>query len=310
MRTAAALSLTLFIAAPALAGPHDLTAEQAATLASEMQDLELRLVHAGDDNKQPLRYTPRTGADSRYTVTQGLAMSQEMAGMPAQAMDFPPTIFTFTASVKDTPDNAPFTVVTTLDDARMGDGGNPMMRNMMGAAIASMKGMTTTDTVDTLGKTVDSRTDLPDGADPNAQDQIAQLESLLTRVQFPEQPVAPGAVWHTMRKQDAGGFEVSIISTFTLEKIEGDTATLSADIHQVIPSQKMNNDNLPPGATATIKDASGAGSATMTVDLTTGATVELDMTFNVEMDIDINMQGQSMSTSQTVDMTMTAQPAP
>ena len=308
MRTAL-LALTL-LASPAIAS--DFTHEEAIEAAKTMQDRETLLATAGKGELAPLHYAPVLDKAHSFALTQTLTMVQDAPPMPPQTVVFPATTYSFTSTVTKTPEGAPFTVETLLDDVSVDPDADPMIVNMMGPMLASMKGMTTTETVDAKGTTTNAASALPPGANPGARQQIDQIQSLVSRLLLPNEPVGVGAVWRHKIDQDAGGFDVSVITSYTLTERTDTTIALDMTIHQVIPSQPLNAPGLPAGASATITEAKGVGTGTMVVDLTTANTTELDMSFELVMNVNASMQANTMvtATSQNVKMTIAIEPAP
>ncbi|MEM1423540.1 MAG: hypothetical protein AAGH64_06005 [Planctomycetota bacterium] len=277
----------------------ELTHEGAAELAKTMAHRETLLVSAGVGEATPLRYTPAPDAALSYELTQTLTLIQNAPPAPTQTVDFPRTTYRFTSTVTETPDGAPFVVESVLDDVRIDEETDPMIAGAVGDMLASMAGMTTTERVDRRGTTTDLSSTLPPGANPGAREQIDQIRALAGRVILPDEPVGVGATWRHKTDQDAGGFDVSVITTYTLTERTDTAITLDMTIHQLIPEQPLDAPGLPPGATATITDAKGFGTGTMVVDLATAQPARLDMTFELDMSVDASMQPNAMVTATT-----------
>lgn len=307
MRTLIALALA---STPALA--QDLTHEQALELVEQMEAGEVRLIDAGEGEARPLRYAPVVGARARYTMSQTLTMVQNVPPMPEQTIEIPAITYTFTSAVTSAPEDAPFTVSTLLDAVDVDDDNEPMMAAMIGPALQGLVGMTGVETVDRLGNVISIDTTLPDNAPDMARQQIEQVQSALTRVVFPQEPVAAGAVWHHLTEVDTGGFTISALYTYTLTALEGDTVSLDLNLHQIIPNQALDADALPPGATARITGAKGSATATMRLDLVDATTSEYEMNSELSMNVNVAMQQGAMetATTQNVKASLTITPLP
>ena len=310
MRTVTTLALAL-CAIPALA--DDFTHEDAVGLSERMEDREILLVTPGEGERTPLRYTPQWGRATDYTLAHAMSMTQSIPPMPAQTIRFPTTNYAFKTTVIDAPQGADFSLTTVLESLEVDADTDPTLAEAMRPTLEPMRGTVITETVTHLGSITASNTSLPDDAPAAVREQLEQMQSLINRLEFPEDPVAPGAVWRQKIEQNTGGFDVAMITTYTLNEINPDDQTITLDVamQQVIPSQKLNAPNLPPNTDANITDAQGTGAGTMTVDLATAAVTHLEMAFDLTMDVSVAVAaGMVTETSQRVEMKMTIFPTP
>ena len=302
-RTLITLAAIAAIASPLIAGPADLTKDEAQTLAQTIQENVIVLVDAGKGDMRTLRYTPEVGAETTSTITQNMTISQSMGGMPMPSPAIPGTFYTMNTRVKEITDTG-FISETTVTDAGVVDGAEGPLAAAMQRSVPTVKGTLTTTTITSRGFIEDTDTALGPNTTDEAADQVKQMQNMIASVGLPEEQVGVGAVWRQRMIIKSSGLKIIAINTYTLEEMKDDALVLSLQSIQIINEQDLPADTLPPGATAKVKNADSSASSTFELDLTTGAMHSVDLEMEMKMDVGISMQGQQMELQQNVTSKM------
>jgi hypothetical protein len=178
----------------------------------------------------------------------------------------------------------------------------------MQGAMPSMKGMKGTAVVSARGIHKSINMDMST-VSPAFQQQMQAMSSSLENMSlpFPEEPVGVGAKWEVKQAMENGGMKTFQKITAELTAVQGNVITLSVKTEQTAPPQPVNNPALPPGATVSLVNLTGAGTGTMKVSLDSLVPTS-EMNSKTTTVMDMSMSGQSQRIS--MDMTMKVTIAP
>lgn len=257
---------------------------------------EIEVFTTGSGSKKALRYVPEAGGKAGFTIDTKITMSQEMNGMQMPAQDMPSMITDYTMAVEEIRESGE--IVTTMEtvDARLGEGGNPMMRGMVEQQIRTGVGGKTRVIQKSTGEVLSSERMGGDGvAMPGGMDQMS--------IRFPDEAMGVGGRWIERRNMEQGGVRFSQHTTYEVKAIDGDVVTLGMEIKVEAPRQGMENPQLPPGSMELVK-MDGKGTGTIKLHLGKMIAIDSSMEMSTDQQIKITMNGGEQTMSQTMSMEM------
>lgn len=127
---------------------------------------------------------------------------------------------------------------------------------------------------------------------------------------FPSTPVSVGDSWTTQSRMNVG-MEMMMDATYTLDRVEADSAFLRVDIDTYTPQDARAMETM---GGEMMMDMTGTMSGTAVVDLQTGLLRTMDLNSEMEADAEISQGGQVIDmemsiNGKTVSTTSTPKPA-
>ena len=246
---------------------------------------------------------PRT--ELRYKVAKGFKQGVEidinmtMDGMPTGKMIMPTMVMNADMSIDDVSadGNMLFKLVTTEMTAKDAPGSS-VPASMMAPMMSKMKGLTTTATMDPMGKVSDMKLNL-DNAAPEVQQMMSSLRQSFDQLTtpLPKEAVGKGAKWRSVVAVEQNGIKVTATTTFELIDLTGSVATLKGTLELSAPPQTITQ----KGVTIDLKKMSGNGTVESKLDLTKLApTAQTTMALQQQM----NAMGQDMNMSINMNVSM------
>ena len=166
-----------------------------------------------------------------------------------------------------------------------------------------MIGMKGTTVLSPSGETKSVSFTPPPGASPDMSKQFDKSMEY-AGVPLPTEPVSKGAKWQVTQLVEEQGMKLTQITTYELQELNGNLATLAMTIEQKADAQQLSPAGLPPGATAELVSFNSSGSGTSQLNLSqllpSQANIGLDMATQMKMSAD----GQNMEMSMKMDMQM------
>lgn len=269
-------------------------------------DTVVTLVSNGAEPRVALRYTAKVDEAQASTVTMTTTMALKANG---QDMDnpLPKTRLALTSKVAAV-DAEGAKLAVSIDEADV-DGALPE-GSRAGAKLAEvvrgMKGMRGTKVTSLRG--VSSRFVL---AYPEGQEGILATAALKPVVQgferaidqmtvpFPEEAVGVGASWEVSQAVVEAGMHLTQKTTFTLDKIEGDTVTVRFTVVLSAPPGPLESE-VAGGVKADVKSLASDGSGSLTVSL--GKLMPLTMTLTNKLAMSLELGGEG--DKRALDVTM------
>lgn len=258
---------------------------------------EIEVFTTGSGSKKVLRYAPEAGSKAGFSMEAKMSILQEMNGMQMPPQEMPAMITDYTLTVEEIRESGE--IVTNLEtvDARLGEGGNPMVRGSVEQAIRVGIGGKTRAIQKPTGEILSSERMGGDGAAlPGGVDQMS--------IRFPEEALGVGGRWIERRSIEQGGVRFSQHTTYEVKAIDGNVVTLGMVVKVEAPRQGMDNPQLPPGSMELVK-MDGNGTGTIKMDLAKMIAVELNMDMETVQEVQITMNGGEQKMSQTMSMAMT-----
>jgi hypothetical protein len=251
---------------------------------------------------------PKAGDKQAANISMKTSMTTEMPGVPAQPMKIPGVVTPMDITIQTVADNGDITYQSVAGEPTLLDepGALPGVADAMKAALAGMKGMTTTATISSRGLTKSMNVNMPAGMAPQARNSVEQMKDAMYKVAspFPEEPVGAGAQWEYKQRMKSQGMTIDQTTTYELVSVDGDAVTLRCTITQAAANQVIANPSMP-GVKVELTKLSGTGSGTLTRSLSQliPSTGSLDEKMDVAMTVPMGQQKQPMSMNMGVNVT-------
>ena len=268
----------------------------------------VEIIDPGSDDRQVLRYTPKTGASFTMKMKMQMSMAQSMNGQSMPAMDMPATNFTARMTVDGVEDGL---ISYTMRFDEVSVDGDDMMAQQMSAAMSGLEGLTGKGALTTRGLNKSLDFEGLDGMAPQLSSQANTMKSSIGDMSalLPEEPIGQGAVWKVITTLDQNGVVMQQTSTYTLKALKGGVLDLAVSLEQSAEPQDIENDQVPPDMNVRLKSLEGEASGTTKLDLSwlvpTKASVRSDVSARMLI---TGPQGEfDQGTDITTQMTITGE---
>ena len=292
-RSLTSLLLVLIGAVLAVLAPHSAWA----------QEPTIKLLEAGSGDKIELRVAPKKGTEESFQMLMDMNMAMDMGGMGKIPQKLPQMRMVMTATITDVKDGA-IHYDFELAEATVDETADAMMVSALKPELAKMVGTKGTVIVSDRGVTQSAEIQAPEGT---KKEELAQFENMQKSMNhasapFPKEPVGIGAKWSVTTDMKENGIQMTQVVTYTLEKIEGRTVTLSTALVQSAENQPVAADSLPPGSTATLASLESTGTGKSVIDLDHLFPTKGELNHDMSTRMEVSAQGQKMGIG--MDMTL------
>lgn len=256
---------------------------------------DIELVSAGRPPKKLLRYSFEEGREKKFVMSMEVVPTMSVDGNPVPGS--PPMKFDIegtSATVKVKEDGT--AVRDTVFDKFVPKmtGVPPQLMQQLTAQMAMFSGMAMTETINPQGEVLAVELKKGSVKSPQAQMLLRNLQDGLSNafLPLPDEKVGAGAQWKGTTTVQTGGLPIKQVSTFELERLQGDDATILVTFDQSAKPQELNDPRIPPGAKAEMVKMDGKGEGKLKVNLKTLNTEStVDMSMKVETEISGLPQG-------------------
>jgi hypothetical protein len=266
---------------------------------------QVKLVSAGAEPRQALRYAPQQGDKDKLdmVMNMGMEMSMGAAGsMPR--VDIPPVTMAFDCEVtSSTPET--FELAAAVTDVKVDPSGGAMV-DMIQPEMAKFVGMKMTSQMTRRGILVSADVKLPPNVNPQMMQMMDSMKQSLSQATapFPEEPVGVGAKWEVISNMETNGMKLSQTATFELVALDGGKGTAKISLVQTAPPQDVNAPGMPAGAKARLNHLKSTGSGEMQFDLARVVPQKSNVALKSEVSTSIDAQGQKQNVDMKMDMKM------
>lgn len=278
----------------------------------------VRLLDAGAEPRSAASYAIAKGAVKPLQMDMDLEMAMEAAGMKLPATKMPTMVLLFNFTTGDRA-GAEWPIDGKLSKISVTARGETQDQIAAGLRpqLQQLEGLGMNYFVDEKGRIRDVKVTLPPALPPMAGQMMSgmtqSVESMTSPL--PNEAIGIGAKWEVLSRIVANGADLLQVSTFTLEKRNGDVLSLNADVRQFAAKEAVNPPGMPKGATARLLSYKCQGGGKPVFDLTDVAPTNGSMSIQSSMSIELKMdvEGQSEKQTTSVDTKMTAsysRPAP
>lgn len=264
----------------------------------------VKVLDPGKDPRQELRLAATVGQAETMQMKMTMDVGVKMAGKDVPKTNVPPMVMTMDMKVTETKPNGDvgydFELVKT--DVAEAPGIDPKVIKAMEAALGKINGLSGHAVVSNRGFNRGAKMNAPPQADPQTKQVLESMEQAMNQVAapLPAEPVGVGAKWQSEVKLAQAGVNVSQVSTYTLDKLEGRKLDLKVELQQSAPRQKLTPQ---PGTTVELMSLASKGGGTSKLDLSKLSPLHslLTLQSDVTMALPQN-QPMSMTTKLTIDI--------
>lgn len=263
----------------------------------------IKLLEAGSGDKVELRVAPKEGAKESFEMLMDMNMAMDMGGMGKIPQKLPQMKMVMNATVTDVSSDG-IHYDFELAEATVDKEADPMMVSTIQTELDKMVGTKGQVVVSDRGVTQSAKINAPEGT---SKEELAQFDNMQKSMNhasapFPKEAVGVGAKWTVTTDIKENGIMMTQVVTYTLEKLEGRTVTLSTALVQNAENQPVAAESLPPGSQATLSslESTGTGSSVIHLDHLFPTTGELNHDMTTRMEVSVN--GQKMDVG--MDMTL------
>lgn len=213
---------------------------------------EITLIDAGQEPRVALRLKPEVDQITVFELRTESAVSTSINGQTVAQAVIPIVVQKITYRTISVSEDR-FTVSWQASlSAETGPKVDPGSLEKMKAQLASAK--------DIRGKSVFSLRGVM--LENEMQNEDPQLSQALAHLWFPypKEPIGVGASWKRDVPRKVNGFDAVESVVYSLEKIESDQLTISADANTTAQPGPFNHPDLPPGAQINLKSMNGSSS--------------------------------------------------
>jgi hypothetical protein len=265
------------------------------------------VIGAGSGEMKALRISADAGHEENNRMSMDIKMSMSMGPMGAMDMPLPTMIIDMNTKVLSVADNGDLTSTVEVVAIDVGEA-TGMMAGMEGelkATLQEMVGLKGEVVTSSTGFVVSGGFEAPPNASKEVLDQLKSMNDSLgnSSVPVPTEPIAPGAVWETLMRDQSNGMDIVQHGRAELKGWEGDDALIEMTLTQMLADMSPALPDMPPGAEVEIKrfESSGSGNVRMRTGFVNP--VDATSTVHLEMQMNVKAEGQEMDMDMTTDLT-------
>lgn len=269
--------------------------------------MDIKLLDAGAEPRQPLRYAPRAGAVVNYETTMSMTMDMGLVApdgtrqaLPAPGLSAPMIMAARNTVGQPGPDGHTQIRLEQLGGRYGGDPNDPMSA-AMNQSLAGMAGLAINYTVDPMGKVVgvDAASATMPGMEAALDGMGEQLKRNITP--FPTDAIGKGAKWVVAMDMDVNGLSLAAEQTYTVVELTKDTVTFDVTLNMHPGPGGFNFPGLPPEMKIDLQKLDASGGGRLTTDL---GTLVSTGKMKIDMAMVMAMSGPGMPSGQPMVMDM------
>lgn len=259
----------------------------------------VKLLDAGAEPRQVLRWHPKPGDRQQLDVTLKLGIVMKAGEMEVPAMDLPGIKFPMELTVKEVTPDGDIVYEMVMGKAGIVEGaGESPQAEAIKTALGNVEGMTGTGRFTSRGISKGAEIKTAPNADPQlrqAMDQVKQTFAQIS-VPLPEEPVGAGAKWELKLPIKSQGMTINQAASYELVSMEGDKMTATTTIKQQAANQKIQNPAMA-GMKMDLTKMEGNGTGKIVCDLARilPSAGTMDLKTEMAMGMDVGGQKQNMN---------------
>lgn len=249
-----------------------------------------KLVSAGAEPRRALRYRLAAGVTHTLVMTMRMSIGVEVDGREAPVQRTPAIRMVLECRVREADERAMRLEFSAPQPPELleTEGVPPAMIEAMRKGLGPLSSMRGQVEATSRGVVTKARVEFGPGLDPGASQMLQSMQQSMEQasVPLPEEAVGAGARWKMLQRVQGSGITIYQVASFTLERIEGQIATLAVTVEQLGPRQDMQMPGGPGGARAELASMHGRGEGRSAVDLRSPvprSSVDLDSTLRMNV---------------------------
>ncbi len=271
----------------------------------------VRVLEAGAKPRAAASFALVKGAAKPLQMSMDLEMSMEAGGMKLPPTTMPRMILMFDFSAGDRaggdwPIDGKLRTISVDPKGAAQDQIAAALRPQLG----SLEGIGMNYFLDEKGRVRDVKVTLPPSIPPAAGQMMSGMTQSIESMTapLPNEAIGVGAKWEVLSRLAANGADLLQVSTFTLEKREGDVISLDVIVKQFAAKDSVAPPGMPPGTKARLTAYKSQGGGKTVFDTKDLAPKNGSMTVDSSMSIQLQIADGEQTAMQdtSVDTKMTA----
>jgi len=278
----------------------------------------VRLLDPGSEPRVATSYAISKGAAKPLQMGMDLEMAMEAGGMKLPPTKMPRMLLVFNFNAGDRA-GTEWPIDGKLSKISVESNGGPQdqIATALRPQLGQLEGIGVNYFVDEKGRIRDVKVTIPESLPAMAGQMMSgmtqSVESMISPL--PTEAIGVGAKWEVLARLMANGADILQVSTYTLEKRDGNVLSLDSVVKQFAAKDVVNPPGMPPGASARLLSYKSVGGGKPVFEMSDIAPKSGSMTLNSSMAIELKMtvDGKTEKQSTSVDAKMTAlysRPAP
>ena len=264
---------------------------------------QIKILKAGAEPKQALRYAYKKGQKSTMTLESDMTMEMSIGDKSMPKMTLPTISQRLRLEVTgvDKDGNADFKGI--IDNVKVAASAAPDMKAALEKELKQMNGTTVVGKFSSRGQTlsldVKFGKDTSDQAKQQMEGVVTSLRQLMTVL--PVEAVGPGAIWENSQVIKLNFGTANQKTKFEIKSLKGTNMELAATMEQTAAPQKVALPGAPAGAEAQLTSLKGTGNGNTKLDLTK---IGIFGTMNAAIKVALSAQGQALNMAMTTAVRM------
>lgn len=253
----------------------------------------VRLLDNGAEPRATVAYAVTKGTSKPLQMAMDVEMAMESGDLKVPSSKMPRMLLTFNFTTSDKaaaewPIEGKLTKIDLAPEGAQQEQIAKLLKPQMG----SIENLKLNYFLDEQGRARDVKISLPQKLDGIADQMLtglAQTADSMTSP-LPKEAIGVGAKWEVLSRISANGADLLQLTTYTLEKRNGNILSLDAVVQQFAANESTNPPGMPPGASARLLSYKCQGSGKPVFDLGDVAPSNGSVSTNTAMDLEIKME--------------------
>lgn len=292
--------------APATSPAEAPASAQAEAKPAAVGSSPVKLLDAGAEPRQVLRWHPKPGDRQQVGMTLKLGIAMKAGEMEVPAMDLPTMKFPMELTVKEVTSEGDVVYEMIMGKASLVEGGSESPQaEAIKAALGNVEGMSGTGRFTSRGIGKGTEIKAAPNADPQLRQALDQMKQTFPQlsVPLPEEAVGPGAKWELKLPIKSQGITLNQSASYELTSMEGDKIAVATTIKQQAANQKIQNPAMP-GMKMDLTKMEGTGTGKIVGDLTQILPSEGTMELKTDMAMGMDVGGQQQKMNMNVNINL------
>ena len=260
----------------------------------QAQPSVVKLIKAGAEPHEKLRFTPKVGDVSTTEMIMKTEIKMEIDGKKPPTGTVPPIVFLMETKIVDISDAGDIRYKYELKEAgvRAVPGVEAKAITALNKVLGSLVGMRGSVLVSNRGITKETKLSLPGKKNAQAAQVLQGMEQAMQQLgaPLPEEPVGKGAQWTHTTTVVQNGIHLNQVATYSLVKVSDDKITCKVALTQAGGKQKVAS---PVGITVDLLSLKSKGKGTTKIRLDRLTPIKSKMKINTKTKMALP-QGQKM----------------
>lgn len=259
-------------------------------LSAPVSQPKVKLLSAGVQPRQTLRFKPAVNTIETTTITLSTAVEVSVPGMPtARSTKLPSTLMKMETVVTQVDSNGDIHYKFRYTDADIaGSASLPAgVLNTTRSQVKKIVGLSGAFVMDDRGNTKSTSLSIPKGVDTATRQMLEQSFQSLEQLSaaLPDAAVGVGAQWKTLTPAKIYGMTINQTGTYELVSLKDGVATLKVGVRQQAQGQRLAIPGMPKGVNMTLKslNTTGQGEVKVRLDRLLPSTATLSMNSTAQM---------------------------